>query len=149
MSRSGFHEMEDWDRESILSSGRVRGQVASASRGKRGQAFLKTALAALDNMEDKRLSGGTFGVKDGCMCFMTSIATETGRASVFSGVRNRDDDGEGVCENLAQAFDVAPVLIKDLVWDNDEYPYDGPADRWGKMRARVANSIASPTEGGE
>ena len=140
MSRSGFYEADDYDRDAILSMGRTRGRVASATRGRRGQSFLKAALSALDKMPDKRLAGGTFGVRNGCMCFMTSIATETGRASAFTGVDLSYGD-EAVCEKLAGAFDVAPVLIQELVWDNDEYPYANESERWRGMRNRVAASI--------
>lgn len=143
MSRSGFYEMDDWDRDSMLAMGRYRARINSAKRGRRGQAFLKSALAALDRMEDKRLAGGTFGVgQDGCMCLMSSIATETGRASVFTG-RDADWDGEGMCYALADAFNVAPVLVQDLVWDNDENAPRDPAKRWGWMRAKIASAINS------
>jgi hypothetical protein len=142
MSRSGFHEMEDLDQDSILASGRTQGRIASATRGARGQKFLQLALAALDGMEDKRLAGGTFGVGDGgCMCLMSSIAIETGRMSAFSGLAM--DDGEGVCHSLASTFDLAPVMVQDLVWNNDENAPLDPAKRWQYMRNQIANSIKS------
>lgn len=50
MSRSGYTEdCDGWD---LI---RWRGAVASAIRGKRGQAFLREALAALDAMPEKQL----------------------------------------------------------------------------------------------
>lgn len=52
MSRSGYSE--DWDGENWTFI-RWRGAVKSALRGKRGQAFLREALAALDAMPEKRL----------------------------------------------------------------------------------------------
>lgn len=142
MSRSGFHEAEDWDQDTILSIGRVRGRIASATRGARGQSFLRLALKALDGMDDKRLAGGTFGVgQDGCMCLMSSIATETGRAGAFTDVAL--DDGENVCHSLADTFDVATVMVQGLVWDNDENaPFD-PAKRWQYMRDLIACRIKS------
>lgn len=112
MSRSGFYEVDDWDRDLILAIGRVQARIASARRGKRGQAFLRKALAALDQMEDKRLAGGTFGVSGGCMCIMSSIATETGKAAAIEGYDKYC--GEVVCQRLARGFDVAHVLIQDL-----------------------------------
>lgn len=63
MSRSGYiDELDQWD---LI---RYRGQVASAIRGKRGQAFLRDLLAALDAMPEKRLIAGTFERDDGDMC---------------------------------------------------------------------------------
>lgn len=141
MSRSGFYEMDDWDQESILAMGRNAGRIASATRGRRGQAFLKTALKALDQMEDKRLAGNTFGVgDDGCMCLMTSIATETGHGSVLSVGRDSDDDE--ICADMAAEFDVSEVLVRDLVWDNDANAPRDPAKRWQWMRDRIESKIA-------
>lgn len=140
MSRSGFHEMDDFDVESILATGRTQGRIASASRGRRGQHFFKSALKALDRMQDKRLAGFTFGVSDqGCMCLMSSLATETGRASVMTGL-NRGDD-EAIRDRMASAFDVAPVLISDLVFVNDECAPRDPAKRWAYMRNVIAARI--------
>ena len=140
MSRSGFHDMDEYDQDTILAMGRARGQIVSAIRGKRGQKFLRTALTALDAMEDKRLAGGTFGVGDaGCMCLFTSIATETGRASAIP--KRPNDDGKGTCHQLADAFNVAPILVRDLVWDNDENAPRDPAARWQYMRDQIAAMI--------
>lgn len=142
MSRSGFHEAEYYDRDEILAMGRTVARIKSATRGKRGQKFLKMALKALDQMEDKRLAANTFGVgAGGCMCFMSSIATETGRATLLDNEHSNDWDGQGTCERLADGFDVASVLVQDLVWDNDENAPLDPSDRWQYMRDRVARSI--------
>jgi hypothetical protein len=141
MSRSGFHEIYDYDRDAILSMGRTKGQILSASRGKRGQAFFRKALAALDKMEDKRLAGGTFGVaQGGCMCLLTSLATETGRASVLTPGRDLEYD-DTICDDMADAFNVAPILLRDLVWDNDENAPRDPASRWQWMRDRIEAAI--------
>lgn len=139
MSRSGFYEVDDWDRDLILAIGRVQARIASARRGKRGQAFLRKALAALDQMEDKRLAGGTFGVSGGCMCIMSSIATETGKAAAIEGYDKYC--GEVVCQRLARGFDVAHVLIQDLVWQNDEIAPSDPVARWVFMRGEIERAI--------
>ena len=140
MSRSGFIENEDYDPYAVLSAGRTMGRIASATRGRRGQLFLKKALAALDAMEDKRLAGDTFGVGDGgCMCLMTSIATETGNASAMSDVDL--DDGGSVCRAMAVQFDVAKVLVQDLVWTNDASWRETPSMRWKRMRDFISSRI--------
>ncbi len=140
MSRSGFYEADDCDQEQILSMGRTMGRIASATRGRRGQKFLKLALKALDDMEDKRLAGGTFGVsQEGCMCLMSSIATQTGRADALSDIPL--DDGSAVCDSLAGRFDVAAVMVKSLVWENDENAPHTPAMRWSYMRRFISNRI--------
>jgi len=65
MSRSGY--IEDWDDQWGLIC--YRGAVKSAIRGRRGQAFLREMLAALDALPEKRLiteelviDGGNGGV---------------------------------------------------------------------------------------
>lgn len=55
MSRSGYSEDYDGDHWDLI---RWRGAVASSIRGKRGQAFLREALAALDAMPEKKLITG-------------------------------------------------------------------------------------------
>lgn len=55
MSRSGYSDDYDGDNWDLI---RWRGAVTSAIRGKRGQAFLREALAALDAMPEKQLIAG-------------------------------------------------------------------------------------------
>ncbi len=150
MDRAGYTEDFD-DEDGALRLGRWRGRVASATRGKRGQKFLAFALKALDRMEDKRLAANTFGVgDDGCMCLMSSIATETGRASVLSkvvGVADADewgyfDDPEYANGLLADAFDIASPLAQELVYLNDNGRYsETPSQRWRRMRGTISNMI--------
>ena len=75
------------------------------------------------------------------MCFLSSIATETGRASALDNDHDNDWDGEGTCERLADAFDIAPILAQDLVWDNDENAPLDPAERWKYMRSIIAGMV--------
>jgi len=151
MDRAGYATDCDNDDDWQLRLGRWRGRVASATRGKRGQRFLKLALKALDQMQDKRLARGTFGVgDDGCMCLMSSLATETGKASVLSEVLRasaldewgtRDDP---VHANLlvAEAFDIASPLAQELVYLNDNGPWgETPSERWKRIRRTIAEMI--------
>lgn len=62
MSRSGY--TEDCDGWQLIM---WRGAVASALRGKRGQAFLKEMLAAFDALPEKKLTQNTLE-KDGAVC---------------------------------------------------------------------------------
>src|SRR5689334_19107368 len=107
MSRSGYHE----DHDDILQYGRWRAQVASAIRGKRGQAFLKEALAALDAMPDKRLIAGAL-VEDGEVCAIGAVGKA--RNIDMSGLDPEDGDG------LAGVFDIARPLALEIVYMNDE-----------------------------
>ncbi len=150
MDRAGYtddFDDEDW----ALMLGRWRGRVASATRGKRGQRFLAIALKALDRMEDKRLAANTFGIgADGCMCLMSSLVTETGRASVLSTVlRAGEVDEWGYCDDpeyanglLADAFDIASPLAQELVYLNDNGPRsETPSRRWQRMRQTISDMI--------
>ena len=150
MDRAGYTEDFD-DEDGALRLGRWRGCVASATRGKRGQKFLKLALKALDQMQDKRLAANTFGVGEGgCMCLMSSIATETGRAAVLSDVaRAGHVDEWGYCDDpvyahglLADAFDSASPLSQELVHLNDEGPrHETPHQRWQRMRRTISQMV--------
>lgn len=150
MDRAGYTDDFD-DEDGALRLGRWRGRVASSTRGKRGQRFLAFALKALDRMEDNRLAANTFGVgEDGCMCLMSSIATETGRASVLSEVLRAVEvdewgycnDPEYACGLLADAFDIASPLAQELVYLNDMGSHrETPSRRWQRMRQTISNMI--------
>src|SRR4051812_48467094 len=64
MSRSGYCDDIDDQWAHI----RWRGVVASSIRGKRGQAFLREMLAALDAMPEKRLIAHELAVPLKCRC---------------------------------------------------------------------------------
>ena len=53
MTRSGYDDCGDYSDWEII---QFRGAVASAIRGKRGQAFLKNMLVALDELPEKTYS---------------------------------------------------------------------------------------------
>jgi len=142
MSRSGYHDDLD-----TLVLGRWRGRVASATRGKRGQAFFRALLEALDAMPEKRLITDALQNDEGEVCAIGAL----GRAR---GVDMTDIDPE--CpEEVAPAFDIAECLAQEVVFMNDEY-FDQrltedkrgyrdytPEERWQKMREWVAKQLRS------
>ncbi len=68
MNRSGYCEScEGWE---LI---RWRGAVASAIRGKRGQALLTELLTALDAMPDKRLIAHELETDDGEVCALGAV----------------------------------------------------------------------------
>ena len=73
MSRSGYVDDVDdnWD---LI---RWRGAVKSALRGKRGQAFLKEMIEALDALPEKMLIGNTLEA-DGMVCAMGAVGLKRG-----------------------------------------------------------------------
>src|SRR5688572_27648264 len=106
MSRSGYVDSLD-----TLDLGRWRGQVASAMRGKRGQALLQDLLAALDAMPVKRLIAHEL-IADGEVCAL-------GAVGVRRGMDMNDIDPDEPCD-VAAAFNVAEQLAREIVYINDE-----------------------------
>lgn len=130
MSRSGY--VDDLASDEPLQYGRWRGRVASAIRGARGQKFLKDTLAALDAMPDKRLIDADLINEDQvCTLGAALLARGIGPDSFDP----RDHEGIGA------ALNIAPCLVQEIEYMNDEAaPYD-PEERWQWMRRAVQKLI--------
>lgn len=119
-----------------------RGAVKSAIKGKRGQAFLKEMLTALDTMPDKRLIAGVL-VDGGQVCAL-------GRVAVQRGV---DVSGVDVYDwlKLSDIFGISEALVREIEYENDDSigsipGTDAGARRWDYMRKWVASQITSNAE---
>lgn len=144
MSRSGYVDGDELEQWGLI---RWRGAVKSAIRGKRGQAFFKEMLAALDAMPDKRLVAAELQI-DGEVCAMGAVA----RARGIDVAEVDPEDPEAV----AQTFSVAPTLVREIAFRNDEAaPYreqstgrytqdETPEERWQRMRHWVQSQIKVP-----
>ncbi len=123
MSRSGY--TDDWDFEWWYHI-RWRGQVASAIRGKRGQAFLRELVQALDAMPEKRLIPNNLE-HAGNVCAIGSV----GRAR---GIDMSKLDPEDY-NSIAATFGIARQLVQEIEYMNDEgVCVSSPEQRWQKMR---------------
>jgi hypothetical protein len=134
MSRSGYEDdTEQW--QYIM----YRGAVKSAIKGKRGQAFLKELLAALDAMEVKELIPGKFE-SEGRFCMLGVIGNARG-------IDTSNIDPED-SETIAGKFDVANSLAREIVYMNDEYGFFGEtcSQRWAKARGWAASQIVGRLE---
>ena len=134
MSRSGYFDDCDshWD---LI---KWRGQVASAIRGKRGQAFLRELLAALDAMPEKKLIAHDL-IHEGNVCAIGSVGVA--RGVDLAALDPYDYD------KIAEVFGIAHQLVQEIEWWNDEGGYrDAPEARWSRMREWVASQIAEPKE---
>ena len=134
MGRSGYTD----DCDDPLDMGRWRAQVASAIRGKRGQAFLRDLLEALDNMPDKRLIAEDIVDENGCMCTLGVIGAKRGF--------DLDSLDPYEHEDLARKFNIAAQLVQEIEFENDEAVWRGredPEQRWKRMRDWVASHIRS------
>lgn len=106
MSRSGYSE--DCDGWALI---RWRGAVTSAIKGTRGQQLLREMAAALDAMPDKRLVSGELE-EDGEFCALGVLGAQRGL--------NLDAIDPEDPECVANAFDIAPALASEIVFENDE-----------------------------
>lgn len=165
MSRHGYHE-DDGDGDDVLAQGRWRGMVASTIRSKRGQAFLKETLAALDAIPDKRLISEELKTVDGEFCTLGAVGAA--RGINLDAIDPEDYDA------VAAAFGIHPVMAQEIMWENDEqideykwiemelcgpiYPWEQhkryvrvhamkvAERRWQHMRDWVAASITPPKD---
>jgi hypothetical protein len=104
-----------------------RGQVLNSIRGKRGQALIKDLRDALDEMPVKRLITNDL-IRDGEVCALGSV-----------GIKRRVENLEKLdpedYDNLANVFNVAKPLIREIEYENDEGRYnETPEERWRRMR---------------
>lgn len=138
MSRSGYSDDSD-DNWSFIC---WRGAVESAIRGKRGQAFLRELLAALDALPERKLIANELEVSDGAVCAIGAV----GKAR---GVDMSKIDPEDM-ERVAGKFGIADALAKEIVWMNDEAGHwkETPEQRFERVRKWVACKIKSeaPTQ---
>ena len=161
MSRAGYCD----DIDDPLAEGRWRAAVRSAMRGKRGQAFLREALAALDAMPDKRLvrehlvfdgfqprwrdgdevivGGDVLTDRTGAIMPMGSVCL-LGAVGQSRGMDMSKLDPDDM-ETVAPTFGIADAMAREIVYWNDEGGLYGetPEHRWQRMREWVASSIRS------
>lgn len=139
MSRSGYSddcggsELNLW-----------RGAVNKAIKGKRGQAFLRETLAALDAMPEKRLTTNSLH-EPATGEFCTLGAVGAARGMDLKPLENFEREG------IAEAFGISAALAAEIMFENDEGSNYGPQwyrgvpvtpeNRWEIMRAWVAKHI--------
>jgi hypothetical protein len=130
MSRSQYSD--DFDNNWTLII--WRGAVASAIRGKRGQQLLKDIILALDAMPDKRLIAHAL-LQDGDVCTLGAL----GCARQLDMAQLDPDEPEEV----AQAFGVAPALVREIAFENDEAwgANETPEQRWKRMRQWIVSQV--------
>jgi len=131
MSRSGYSDDLD-----SLELGRWRGQVAAATRGKRGQKFFRDLVAALDTMPEKKLVKSELETSDG-VCALGALARF--RAVIMDDLDPYDH------EELGRAFDIAHQLAQETMYENDESYTKTDEERWVYVRAWAAKQIV-PTD---
>jgi hypothetical protein len=130
MSRSNYSD--DCDGWALI---RWRGAVQSAIRGKRGQAFLKELLAALEAMPKKELIADVL-VQHDEYCALGALGHA--RGIVMTDLDDYDP------HDIAEAFQVAPALVQEIMFENDEdwlCRHATPDNRWHHMHEWVQQQI--------
>jgi hypothetical protein len=138
MGRSGYDDDCDWDNSRYL----YRGRVASAFRGKRGQAFLLELLAAFDAMPEKKLAAESLKYEDGAVCSLGAVALKRG----LDADKIKQLDAQFEAENqayVAQEFGIAECMVREIVYMNDEAAWNDetPERRFERMRAWIVSEV--------
>lgn len=134
MSRSGYDDDYECDQWQMIM---YRGAVNSAFKGKRGQAFFREMLAALDALPQPMLISGDLE-QGGAVCAIGAV----GKAR---GVDMADIDPEDA-ETVAGTFGVATCMAREIVYENDEYyRNESQIARWVRVRAWVKSRIRETT----
>ena len=130
MSRHGYSD--DIDQWALI---KWRGQVMSAMRGKRGQELLVDLVKALDAISEKVLIAGDLIDNEGDVCAL-------GAVGVWRGLPVNDLDPEEP-ESIAEAFDIAEQLAREISYVNDEGGRwdETPRTRWERVRAWAIRHI--------
>jgi hypothetical protein len=128
MSRSGYSDdCEGW--ELIC----WRGAVASAIRGRRGQAFLREMLAALDALPVKRLINGELEAH-GEVCALGAVGVQRSMSNL-SEIDAYDRD------KVSATFGIPPALAAEIMFENDEgggyWSEETPERRYDRVRRWV------------
>ncbi len=140
MSRSGYIDdmYDQWD---FI---RWRGAVKSAIRGKRGQAFLKEMLAALDALPEPKLIAHELE-QNGAVCALGSVGVARGI--------NMDHLDPEDRETVAAAFAIPHAMACEIFHENDEAEWftywndcywttrETPDERFTRMRKWVVRQI--------
>lgn len=132
MSRSGYLDDYDFEQWQWIM---WRGAVTSAFRGKRGQAFLREMLIAMDAMPEKKLISGDLIDADGCACALGVVAQARG-----IDVSNVDVDDYN---SIHVPFGIANSMAREVMWMNDEgtHTQETPEQRFVRMRKWIVSRI--------
>ncbi len=143
MSRSGY--IDDYDAGDQWRQICWRGAVASAIRGKKGQALLREMLTALDAMPVKELIGHDL-VREAPAFIPPEFAIPSvcalGAVGWRRGIELKALDPEDY-STVAKTFGVSEALVREIEYHNDGGEWEDwcPAGRWRYMRDWVLQNL--------
>lgn len=140
MSRSGYSEDYDSDCPYPNATELYRGAVRSALRGKRGQAFLRELLEALDALPEKKLIAESLQ-RDGAVCAIGSVGARRGT--------KMDDLDPEEAGDIAKRFGIAECMVREIEFVNDDdlcfiWPPITDEQRWERVRRWVVRQLENP-----
>lgn len=138
MSRSGYSD--DYGCENLRELTMWRGAVASAIGGKRGQAFLREMLSCLDHLPNQGRLIADDLIRQGSRVYADVCAI--GSVGVTRGLHMLDLDPSDR-DQVAAAFGIAPALVAEIEYINDEGSYwtETPEQRFARVRDWVEAQI--------
>lgn len=133
MSRSNYNEDGD-DNWALIC---WRGAVSSAMNGKRGQAFLREMLEAMDALPEQKLVASELEM-GGAVCAIGSV----GRSRGVDMAKLDPEDSQ----HVANVFGISEALAREIVYMNDEWGShkEKPEERFYRMRRWIKASICGP-----
>jgi len=146
MSRSGYSDDLGWSELNLY-----RANVDRALAGRRGQAFLREMLAAMDALPEKRLIAYYFHVKPEDVkewgpkeCGVCAIAT----VGLARGLDMSDLRPETEPYWVAKRFGIAKPMAAEIEYINDEAnpSPETPEERFRRVRNWVVAQIESSEE---
>ncbi len=133
MGRSGYNDDYDFDTWRLVM---WRGAVASAIRGKRGQAFLLEMWRAMQALPDKKLISGDLE-RDDQVCAIGAVGRA--RGVDMSGIDMEDE--EDAVEDISGLFGIPVALAREIMWENDEMHDAGPEARFERMKRWIEKKL--------
>ena len=103
--------------------------------------MLRELAAALDAMPEKALVAMALFDGDGNVCSLGAPGQASGTKD---SMRQLDPEAYG---SVAGAFGVAPAMIREIAYENDESVWESetPEHRWRRIRAWVTDNLKGPT----
>lgn len=138
-----------WDDESDdpLDWGRYEAAKLSTLRGRRGQAFLRELVAALDALPQPELSEGALGDRrTGCVCALGAVALAQGDS--FDDLAK--DNGNWGPDEAAEWYSISPTLANEIISANDDWRDGNTVDvrrsRWRHVRSWAVSHLIKPPQ---
>ncbi len=125
MSRSGY--IDDCEDQWALI--RYRGAVKASLKGKRGQAFLRELIGAMDAMPVKELIGDSLQEQSGAVCALGAVGVA--RKMDLSVLNPKN------ITTVSASFGISEAMAREIVYENDEgsWANETPAQRYERVRA--------------